>query len=174
MSKVVLICASVALFCASLAWAGPPEADVPPTYDPALFSAMKYRNIGPFRGGRVTAVAGVPSQPDTFYTGATGGGVWKTTDAGETWVNVSDTFFGSGSIGAIAVAIQRRFHLPNSLAHGRLLEKSAILFGSGFSSGDDLVCRDLGPARIRLNSDFFGFPRGHVHRRTPRTAGTRP
>jgi photosystem II stability/assembly factor-like uncharacterized protein len=104
MTKVVSIYASVALFCASLGWAGAPEADVPPTYDPALFSAMKYRNIGPFRGGRVTAVAGVPSQPDTFYMGATGGGVWKTTDAGETWVNVSDTFFGSGSIGAIAVA----------------------------------------------------------------------
>ena len=54
-------------------------------YDPALWSGMKYRMIGPFRGGRVTAVTGVPSQPCTFYMGSTGGGVWKTTDAGHTW-----------------------------------------------------------------------------------------
>lgn len=73
-------------------------------YDPALYKAMKYRLIGPYRGGRVTAVTGIPDEPHTFYMGATGGGVWKTTDAGETWKNVSDGFFGVGSIGAIAVA----------------------------------------------------------------------
>ena len=104
MKKWISIWLSVPLLSASIAWAVAPEADVPPTHDPALFSALQYRNIGPFRGGRVTAVAGVPSDPDTYYMGATGGGVWKTTDAGETWTNVSDTFFGSGSIGAIAVA----------------------------------------------------------------------
>jgi hypothetical protein len=49
--------------------------------NPALWSGMKYRMIGPERGGRVTAVTGVPSQPFTFYMGSTGGGVWKTTDA---------------------------------------------------------------------------------------------
>ena len=102
--KKISIWLSVPLLWASIAWAVAPEADVPPTYDPTLFSAMKYRNLGPFRGGRVTAVAGVPSDPDTYYMGATGGGVWKSTDAGETWINASDTFFGSGSIGAIAVA----------------------------------------------------------------------
>ena len=53
------------------------------TYDSALWSGLRYRNIGPNRGGRVTAVTGVPSQPTTFYMGSTGGGVWKTTDAGE-------------------------------------------------------------------------------------------
>ncbi|HSM61512.1 MAG TPA: hypothetical protein VK849_11970 [Longimicrobiales bacterium] len=68
------------------------------------FSAMSWRNVGPFRGGRSTAVAGVRGQPRTFYFGGTGGGVWKTTDAGETWTNVSDGFFGTGSVGAIAVA----------------------------------------------------------------------
>ncbi len=47
-------------------------------YDPALFGAMKYRLIGPYRGGRVTAVAGIAEQPYTFYMGSTGGGVWKT------------------------------------------------------------------------------------------------
>jgi photosystem II stability/assembly factor-like uncharacterized protein len=60
--------------------------------------------VGPFRGGRVTAVAGHPAQPLTFYFGATGGGVWKTTDAGVVWKNVSDGFFHTTTIGAIAVA----------------------------------------------------------------------
>jgi photosystem II stability/assembly factor-like uncharacterized protein len=62
-----------------------------------------WRSIGPFRGGRSCAVTGVNGQPNVFYMGATGGGVWKTTDGGNSWVNISDGFFG-GSIGAIAVA----------------------------------------------------------------------
>ena len=80
------------------------ESDANTVFDPALYSAMKYRLVGPFRGGRVTTVAGVPSQPFTFYFGSTGGGVWKTTNAGETWENISDGFFGVGSVGAVAVA----------------------------------------------------------------------
>jgi photosystem II stability/assembly factor-like uncharacterized protein len=60
--------------------------------------------IGPYRGGRVTAVTGVASQPYTFYMGSTGGGIWKTTNAGHTFVNVSDGFFSVGSIGAVMVA----------------------------------------------------------------------
>src|SRR5512144_1019129 len=75
------------------------------TYDPALWSGMRYRMIGPERGGRVTAVTGVPSQPFTFYMGSTGGGVWKTTDAGHSWVNVSDGFFAVASMGAIDVSL---------------------------------------------------------------------
>jgi len=74
------------------------------SYNSALWSGMHYRLIGPFRGGRVTAVAGVPSQPLTYYFGSTGGGVWKTTDAGNSWVNVSDKYFKVGSMGALAVA----------------------------------------------------------------------
>ena len=74
------------------------------SYRPALWSGMRYRLIGPERGGRVTAVTGVPSQPFTFYMGSTGGGVWKTTDAGHTWANVSDGFFSVASMGAIDVA----------------------------------------------------------------------
>jgi photosystem II stability/assembly factor-like uncharacterized protein len=73
-------------------------------YDPALFQGVEYRMIGPSRGGRVTAVAGIPQQPATFYMGATGGGVWKTTDYGQNWVNVSDGYFETASIGAIDVA----------------------------------------------------------------------
>ncbi|MFQ5740476.1 MAG: WD40/YVTN/BNR-like repeat-containing protein [Acidobacteriota bacterium] len=72
--------------------------------EPAALKGLKYRLIGPYRGGRSTAVTGVPGQPHTFYMGATGGGVWKTVDAGESWKNVSDGFFKVGSIGAIAVA----------------------------------------------------------------------
>ncbi|MBK8148749.1 MAG: glycosyl hydrolase [Acidobacteria bacterium] len=65
---------------------------------------LQYRSIGPFRGGRATAVAGVPGQPNVYYFGATGGGVWKTTDSGVNWAPVSDAFFKTGSVGAIAVA----------------------------------------------------------------------
>ncbi len=67
-------------------------------------AGLQFRNIGPFRGGRVTAVAGVPGQPLTFYFGGTGGGVWKTTDGGASWDSVSDKFFRTGSVGALAVA----------------------------------------------------------------------
>jgi photosystem II stability/assembly factor-like uncharacterized protein len=69
-----------------------------------LLQALEYRSIGPFRGGRSTAVAGVPGEPLTFYMGSTGGGVWKTTDGGMAWRNVSDGFFEAGSMGAVAVA----------------------------------------------------------------------
>lgn len=65
---------------------------------------LKFRNVGPARGGRVTTVAGVTIRPNEFYMGATGGGVWKTTDYGESWRNVSDGFFATGSIGAIRVS----------------------------------------------------------------------
>jgi photosystem II stability/assembly factor-like uncharacterized protein len=69
-----------------------------------LWKALQWRSIGPYRGGRSVAVAGVASQPKTYYFGATGGGVWKTTDGGVNWANVSDGFFGTGTVGALAVA----------------------------------------------------------------------
>lgn len=69
----------------------------------SLFSKTKFRLIGPFRGGRSAAVCGSYKHINTFYFGATGGGVWKTTDGGSNWMNISDKFFG-GSIGAVAVA----------------------------------------------------------------------
>jgi photosystem II stability/assembly factor-like uncharacterized protein len=75
-----------------------------PAYDTTLFRAMQWRNIGPFRGGRANAVAGVTSQPHVYYAGYTGGGVWKSENAGHSWKNVSDGSGMSGSIGAIAVA----------------------------------------------------------------------
>ena len=67
------------------------------------FKEIKYRNIGPFRGGRSGAVTGVAGKANLFYFGSTGGGVWKTTDAGNTWQNISDGYFG-GSVGAVAVS----------------------------------------------------------------------
>ncbi len=68
------------------------------------FRPLAYRSIGPFRGGRVTAVAGVPSQPLVYYFGATGGGVWKTTDGGINWQPVSDAHFKTGSVGGIGIS----------------------------------------------------------------------
>lgn len=69
-----------------------------------VYEGLEWRFIGPYRGGRATAVAGVPGDPLTYYFGAAGGGVWKTTNAGATWSNVSDENFNVGTIGAIAVA----------------------------------------------------------------------
>ncbi|MGZ5246838.1 MAG: WD40/YVTN/BNR-like repeat-containing protein, partial [Flavitalea sp.] len=71
--------------------------------DSVLFANVKYRLLGPWRGGRSGAVAGSYTDKNTFYFGATGGGVWKTTNAGVTWKNISDKYFG-GTIGAVAVA----------------------------------------------------------------------
>ncbi|MEP6925154.1 MAG: glycosyl hydrolase [Pyrinomonadaceae bacterium] len=84
-----------------------PNPQVSPTPSEKKSGALKnlnYRLVGPFRGGRVGAVAGVPAQPNVYYFGATGGGVWKTTDGGVNWENISDGFFKTGSVGAIAVA----------------------------------------------------------------------
>nr|WP_299486818.1 glycosyl hydrolase [uncultured Allomuricauda sp.] len=72
-------------------------------YPQELYSSLEYRLVGPFRGGRSAAVTGVPGEPNLFYFGATGGGVWKTTNGGRTWENISDGYFG-GSIGAVEVA----------------------------------------------------------------------
>ncbi len=90
-----------------------PTPQASPTVSPMPIAAEKkgdplknlqYRLVGPFRGGRAGAVAGVASQPNVYYFGATGGGVWKTTDVGANWENVSDGFFKTGSVGAIAVS----------------------------------------------------------------------
>ncbi len=73
-------------------------------YDTSLYEEMSYRNIGPFRGGRSVAITGIPSKPLTFFVGYTGGGLWRTEDAGISYHNVSDGHFTSSSVGAIAVA----------------------------------------------------------------------
>jgi photosystem II stability/assembly factor-like uncharacterized protein len=71
---------------------------------PALLTSLEWRSIGPYRGGRVVAVAGDPESSQVFYFGSTGGGVWKTSDGGLYWENVSDGFFKRASVGAMAIA----------------------------------------------------------------------
>ncbi len=72
--------------------------------DDKLFQSLAWRCIGPHRGGRVVAVAGHPTEPGVFYFGGCAGGVWKTTSGGALWENVSDAYFTTSAIGAIAVA----------------------------------------------------------------------
>src|SRR5436305_15343606 len=69
-----------------------PAAAAKPAVDPALFSGLKWREVGPYRGGRVAAVTGLPGDRNTYYFGGTGGGVWKTADGGATGKNVPDGF----------------------------------------------------------------------------------
>ena len=75
-----------------------------PTVHPSFLNSLEWRSIGPHRGGRVVAVTGDVSNPGIFYFGACAGGVWKTTDGGTYWENISDGFFNTASVGAIAVA----------------------------------------------------------------------
>ena len=74
------------------------------TVDSRFFDSLEWRNIGPHRGGRVVAVTGHPTEQGTFYFGAVAGGVWKTTNAGSHWKNISDGYFTTASVGAIAVS----------------------------------------------------------------------
>lgn len=90
-----------------LSLALPPSAraqEVPPVVDPALLAGMEYRMVGPFRGGRVTAVTGIAHEPHTFFFGGTGGGVWKTEDAGHHWEPIADDYLTAGAVGAMDVA----------------------------------------------------------------------
>lgn len=79
-------------------------APQPGPFNVALYQGANWRNIGPHRGGRSVAVTGVPGNSQVYYMGTTGGGVWKTEDAGTSWFNISDGFFSVGSIGEIALA----------------------------------------------------------------------
>jgi photosystem II stability/assembly factor-like uncharacterized protein len=92
----LLALAGVALFAQPSATSG--------QYPANLLAGLKWRDVGPMRGGRTYAVAGHADQPDTFYMGSVGGGVWKTENAGHTWYPISDEGIPIGSIGAIAVA----------------------------------------------------------------------
>lgn len=108
------------------------EKPLPQT--PPYTDGLTFRELGPYRGGRSCAVAGVPGQPNLFYFGATGGGVWKTTDGGRSWKNISDGFFG-GSIGAIAVAASD----PNVLytGGGEKTVRGNVSFGYGVWRSED-------------------------------------
>ena len=73
------------------------------SFDESYYNAMEWRLVGPFRGGRAGTVTGILNNPNIYYMGTAGGGVWKTEDAGNTWFCISDGYFG-GSIGAVAVS----------------------------------------------------------------------
>jgi photosystem II stability/assembly factor-like uncharacterized protein len=105
------------------------QSDANVIVDAKTYQDMHWRSVGPFRGGRVTAVAGVRTQPTVFYMGATGGGVWKTENAGITWSPVSDGQIATGSIGAIDVSDSS----PNVVYVGTGSEaiRSNVILGRG-------------------------------------------
>src|SRR5437867_6584023 len=106
----------------------------PSRIDPALYSGLRWRSIGPFRAGRVNGVTGVPGQPNVFYAGSVGGGVWKTTNAGRTWVPMFDSQ-PIASIGAVAVAASN----PNIVyvGTGEADMRSQISYGNGVYKSTD-------------------------------------
>jgi photosystem II stability/assembly factor-like uncharacterized protein len=108
MAALIALCSSAGPLAAQSTQSSRRAASTPMSaanFDASLFSDMKYRSVGPNRGGRVTAVTGVPAEPRTFYMGVASGGVWKTTDGGVTWYPISDGGqIPLGSIGAIEVA----------------------------------------------------------------------
>jgi photosystem II stability/assembly factor-like uncharacterized protein len=95
---------AVAVLISATAQKQKSEPSAQPKFNPDLYKGMKWRNIGPYRGGRANTIAGVPNNDQTYFTGYTGGGIWKTDDAGKNWKNVSDGFFKVGSMGDIAVS----------------------------------------------------------------------
>ena len=125
------------------------------------YSALKYREAGPYRGGRVTTVAGVTAAPGTFYFGATGGGVWKSEDYGARWFNISDGYFKTPSIGAIAVAQND----PNVLYVGTGSDglRSNVIEGRGMYKSVDagnswleIGLKDVGQiGAVRLHPEDF-------------------
>jgi photosystem II stability/assembly factor-like uncharacterized protein len=125
----------------------------------ALLNALTWRCIGPPRGGRVVAVAGDPSRPNIYYFGAVAGGVWKTVDAGVTWTNVSDGFFKSSSVGALAVADSD----PNVIyaGMGETTIRTDVSFGDGVYKSTDggQSWKHLGLAETR----HIGKIRIHPH-----------
>ena len=106
----------------------------PGRVDAAVYGGLRWRSIGPFRGGRVNGVAGVPGQPYTFYFGSVGGGVWKTTNAGRTWLPIFDSQ-PVASIGAIAVAPSN----PDIVyvGTGESDMRSQISYGNGIYKSSD-------------------------------------
>src|SRR5260221_2332002 len=103
-------------------------------YDANLYSGLRWRMIGPFRAGRVNAVSGVIGQPDTFYFGSVGGGVWKSNNAGRTWIPVFDSAT-AASIGAIGVSASN----PNIVyvGTGEPDMRDSIQFGDGIYKSTD-------------------------------------
>ncbi len=109
--------------------------ETPAKYPPSLYSGLKWRSIGPFRGGRCLTVSGVRGKPTLYYMGATGGGIWKTDDAGSTWFPISDTAFHSASVGALAIAPSD----PNIIyaGMGEAAIRNTVAMGDGMYKSTD-------------------------------------
>src|SRR5882724_8218225 len=105
------------------------------TYNEQLFQEMQWRCIGPFRGGRTVAITGVQGQPNLFYMAAVNGGVWKTTDFGNTWTPIFDDAASSGSVGAIAVAPSNSNILY--VGSGEGLQRPDLAIGDGMYKSTD-------------------------------------
>src|SRR3989442_5962642 len=103
-------------------------------YDASLYSGLRWRMVGPFRGGRVNAVSGVPGQPNTFYFGSVGGGVWKTTNAGRTWLPIFDSQ-PIASVGAMGVAPSNTNIVY--VGSGEADMRSQISYGNGMYKSTD-------------------------------------
>src|ERR1700694_3631419 len=103
--------------------------------NPDLYQDLRWRSVGPHRGGRSTAAAGVRTQPNVFYMGATGGGVWKSENYGLTWMPISDGQIPTGSIGAIDVSDSN----PNVIYVGTGSEaiRSNVILGRGVFKSND-------------------------------------
>jgi photosystem II stability/assembly factor-like uncharacterized protein len=127
--------------------------------DARLFSSLQWRCIGPHRGGRVVAVAGHPTEAGTFYFGACAGGVWKTTNAGSHWRNVSDGYFRTAAVGALAVS-----DADPSVVYagtGETTIRSNVSHGDGVYRSTDggRTWRNLGLARTRHIGAIAVHPR---------------
>ena len=151
----LLFLSMISLPLASRAW-GQQDSDT------LLNEASDFRSIGPFRGGRSAAVTGVPGKPMLYYQGTAGGGVWKTTDGGSSWENITDGYFG-GSIGAVEIAASD----PNIIyvGGGEVTVRGNVSHGYGmwksYDGGDTWVSIGL--------EDSRRIPRIRVHPTDPDT-----
>src|SRR5579875_3603477 len=135
----------------------PDQTENPRTNQPAsgidatLLNALEWRLVGPHRGGRVVAVAGDPTDAQVFYFGATGGGVWKTSDGGLSWENISDGFFKRASVGAIAVAESD----PNVIyvGMGEATIRGNVSHGDGGKNWEQVLFRSEDAGAIDLSID---------------------
>ena len=141
-SRSMPISMAVAAMLAALVASGPPsttiasaQGDANQLVAPQAFADLKWRNVGASRGGRVTGFAGARQQPHTFYAGATGGGVWKTDDAGITWYPIGDGQITTGSIGSIDVAMSNPDHVW--VGTGSAAIRSNVIIGRGVFKSTD-------------------------------------
>ncbi len=159
----------------------PSERNGQQSVDAALRESLTWRCIGPHRGGRVVAVAADPVEPMTFYFGACAGGVWKTTDGGTYWENISDGFFKTAAVGAIAVSESD----PNVIyvGTGETTIRGNVSHGDGVYKSTDggktwtnvglAETRHIGKIRIHPDEPGCGLRRGARPRLGPEQGARR-